>query len=816
MSKPTTERLLSTDKLRWTCDENAFDFDSTLSVPALTEIVGQPRAIQSLEFGLKIESHGYNIFVSGLTGVGRMTLIKTHLEELVKFAPRPEDICFVHNFDDPDVPRALMLPPGKGCELRRHVNQLVETLREEVPRTFEGKEYEGEVQAVAQESQGRQQELLAGLEEFASERGYAIEFTKVGITLQPVRDGEVLDGEAIAALPEAERDAVEKSREEVQEEVQRFLKAAKELNKETRERIDAIKDRVGQFVVGSVVEIYRDKYDEHPEVQAYLDAFQQHAVDQLSDFGEEEEKQQLPFMPMKAEPDVDKFAKYRVNVAVDNAGTEGAPVVIETSPSYYNLFGRIERKSYMGAMVTNFQMIKAGAILKARGGYLVVNAMDVLTSPGVWESLKKVVKHEQVRIEDLGEQYSLVPLAGMKPEPIPAKLKIIMIGSGRIYHLLQSLDEDFRKIFKVKVDFDSRMPMEQARRDYPAFISTRVREENLLHFDRGGVAAVVEDAAREVDDRDYASARFGDVADLVREASYFASEEGAKLVARSHVERALAQKRFRSNLIEDRIRQLFADGTLLVDVAGEMAGQVNGLAVLDLGDIRFGKPSKITVKTWMGRAGVVDIEREAKLAGQIYQKGVLILSGYLGATYAQGRPLTLSASIAFEQSYEGIDGDSASSTELYALLSSLSGFPIRQGISVTGSVNQHGQVQAIGGVNEKIEGYFAICKQKGLTGDQGVMIPASNERHLMLSAEVREAVAAGSFRIWSVETIDEGVEILTGVPAGEPDEAGDYPEGTVHAAVHARLAGFMEGLKGEKDEKDDEKNDEKKAEENGE
>ncbi len=804
MSKPSCDHLLSVDQLRWTCDESTFDFDSTQSVPALTEIVGQPRAIESLEFGLKIQSHGYNIYVSGLTGMGRMTLIKTHLEELVKFAPTPEDICFVHNFDDPDVPRAIILPPGKGCQLRRHVDQLVSTLDEEIPRAFEGKEYEGQVSAAAQESQSRQQELLAGLESFAAERDYAIEFTKVGITLQPVSGDEVLDAEAVAALPEEERAKVERRREEVQQEVQRFLKGAKELNRETRERIDDIKNSVGTFVVGSIVEIYRDKYEDFPEVLEFLAAFQRHVVEQIGDFADEDEKPQMPFMPVRAEPEGDRHAKYRVNVLVDNGGTEGAPVIIETSPNYYNLFGRIERKSYMGAMVTNFQMIKAGSTLKARGGYLVVNALDVLTSPGVWESLKKVVKHEQVRIEDLGEQYSLVPLAGMKPDPIPAKLKIIMIGSARIYHLLQAMDEDFRKIFKVKVDFDSRMPMSKAREDYPAFISTRVREEGLPHFDRGGVAAVIEDAARQVDDHDWASTRFADAADLVREAGFYANEAGAKLVAREHVERALSEKRIRSNLIEDRIHQLFADGTLLVDLDGEVVGQVNGLAVLDLGDIRFGKPSRITVKTWMGRAGVTDIEREAKLAGQIYQKGVLILSGYLGAKYAQGKPLTLSASIAFEQSYEGVDGDSASSTELYALISSLSGFPIRQGIAVTGSVNQNGEVQAIGGVNEKIEGYFAICKARGLTGDQGVMIPASNVRNLMLSVELREAVAEGRFGIWSVTNIDEGIEILMGKAAGDADDGGLYPEGSVHWAVLERLAGFRKGLKGDREQGEDE------------
>jgi len=799
MSDLRETHRLPVDKLRLTCDEECLKFETTQSVPALAEIVGQERAIQSLEFGLKMFSHGYNIFVCGLTGVGRSTLIETHLEKLVKYAPVPEDVCFVNNFANPDVPKVLILPAGKGRELRRDMDQLVETLREDVPRAFEGKDYESQVSEIAQASQQQQQKMLSDLEQFASERGYSVEFTKVGITLQPVKEGEPLDAEAIAALPEDERERIEESREAVQEEVQRFLRAAKELNKETREKIDDLKARIGLFIVGGIVDIYIDRYKDFPEVAAYLRAFRDHAVENLNDLaGDDEEKPQMPFMMRPQEPDGDKFIKYRVNVAVDNSETEGAPVVNETSPSYYNLFGRIERKTYYGAMVTNFMMIKAGSLLKARGGYLVVNALDLLTSPGVWENLKRMVKHEEVRIEDLGEQYSLFPLSGMKPEPIPAKLKIIMIGSNRIYHLLQSLDPDFRKIFKVKVDFDSRMPMEKAMEDYPAFISTRVREESLLHFDRSGVAAVLEEGSRQVDDRNWVTTRFARVADIVREASFWAGVDGAKHVQREHVEKALKEKRFRSNLIEERIQQLFEDGTLLVDVAGEAVGQVNGLAVLDLGDIRFGKPSRITAKTWMGRAGVIDIERESKLAGQIYQKGVLILSGYLGSKYAQGRPLTVSASLAFEQSYEGVDGDSASSTELYALLSSLSGMPIRQGIAVTGSVNQHGEVQPIGGANEKIEGYYAVCRMKGLTGEQGVMIPRTNERNLMLSVEVRDAVKEGKFHIWSVATIDEGLEILTGVAAGVPDTEGTYPEGTVHHAVHARLETYMEGLKGEK------------------
>jgi len=809
MSTMRDSRRLPPERLRKVCDEKRFDFDSTQGVPPLEDIVGQDRAIDSLEFGLKIESPGYNIFVSGLSGVGRMTLIETHLEKLVRFAPKPEDICLVFNFANPDQPKALILPPGKGCGLRRDMDHLISTLREEIPRSFESKDYERQVAEIAQAGQSRQQELLGELQSFAKERAFDIEFTKVGISLNPLNaEGEKIEQEDAEKLSDEEKVDLERRNGELQEEVGRFIKQAKALGKEARERLEDLKGRVALFAVEGIVDLYREKYEEYAGVKDYLDALQKHIVENLDDFGEQEEKPQLPFMPMRPEPQNDPFAKYRVNVLVDNGETEGAPVVIETSPGYYNLFGRIERKSLYGAMITDFSMIKAGSLLRARGGYLVVNALDVLTSPGVWENLKKVVKHKVVRIEDLGEQYSIIPVSGLKPEPIPTELKIIMIGSARIYHLLQSLDEDFSKIFKVKVDFDSRMPLDKALADYPAFISTRVREENLLHFDRSGVAALVEEGSRVADDQGKASSRFSQVADLVREASYWAEEAGSKLVKREHVARALAEKRFRSNLVEEKVQEMYEDGTILVDVEGAVVGQVNGLAVLDLGDLSFGKPSRITAKAWVGRAGVVDIERESKMAGQIYQKGVLILSGYLGWKYAQDRPLTLSASIAFEQSYSGVDGDSASSTELYALLSDLSGIPIRQGIAVTGSVNQHGQVQAIGGVNQKIEGYFDVCKAKGLTGGQGVMIPASNERHLMLGAEVREAVAAGKFHVWSVESIDQGLEILTGVPAGTADAEGGYPEGTVHRAVLDRLEAFAKGLKGDKNGDEEKKQEE--------
>jgi len=440
-------------------------------------------------------------------------------------------------------------------------------------------------------------------------------------------------------------------------------------------------------------------------------------------------------------------------------------------------------------------MIAAGSYMKANGGFLVVNAHDILLNSGVWETLKRTVKNKECRIEDLSVQYGLVPVAGMRPSPIPSKVKVIMIGNREIYHLLYELDEDFRKIFKVKADFDSQMTNDlKALQSYASFISNRCHHEHLLHFDPSGVAEVIEYGARLVDDQAKLSARFSDIADIVREASYWARRAGREIVSAEHVRQAIEEKFFRSNLVQERIRELITEGTILVDVTGEAVGQVNGLAVLDLGDIRFGKPSRITAKTFMGKSGVVDIERESKMSGRIYEKGVLILSGYLGACYAQERPLSLSASICFEQSYEGVDGDSASSTEVYALLSSLSNLPIKQGIAVTGSVNQHGQIQPIGGVNQKIEGFFDVCRASGLNGTQGVMIPVQNVRNLMLRDDVVEAVSHGKFHVYAVTTIGEGIEILTGVPAGLKTN-GAYPEGTVNYLVETRLKDYAEGLK---------------------
>jgi lon-related putative ATP-dependent protease len=499
---------------------------------------------------------------------------------------------------------------------------------------------------------------------------------------------------------------------------------------------------------------------------------------------------------MKMPSPEQSFTEYQVNVFVDNTDTQGPPIVIETNPTFANMFGRIEKKSVFGTYITDFTMIKPGAASLANGGYLVVNALDILINPGVWEGLKRVLKNKEVRIEDLSEQLGIFTTSGLKPQPIPIDAKVIMIGNAHIYQILFSVDEDFKRIFKVKADFDYQIPRdEEIMGNYAAFISSCCNREKLKHFDRTGVAKVIEYGARIVEDQNRLSARFSDIIDIIREANYWAGQDDSTVVRGEHVEKTVEEKVYRTNLVQERIQELIAEETLLVDLAGNKIGQLNGLAVYDLGDFSFGKPSRITAQTFMGRAGVINIERESKLSGKIHDKGVLILSGYLGEKYAQDKPLTLSSSICFEQSYEGVEGDSASFTELAAILSSLSGIPIKQGIAVTGSINQKGEIQPIGGVNQKIEGFFDVCKTKGLTGDQGVIIPQQNVKHLMLKREIIEAGEQGKFHLYAINNVDQGIEILTGREAGQKGADGSYPEDTINYLVDRRLSELAKGLK---------------------
>lgn len=793
------------EKLRWECDPNQFGFECTDEITPLEEFIGQDRAIKAIEFGLAVDKPGYNIFVTGLTGTGRTSAIKAHLQKVVAAREaegvryHPEDWCYLYSLRYPDRPQVIRLPKGKGRSLREQVEGLLQTLKGEIAKAFSGEEYDKQRKAIMEESQGRQQQLFRRFQEEAAEKGFAVQFSPMGVVLVPLLQGRPATQAEYMALDESTKETFQERRGKLTRRVEETMEEAHVLERETAERMGALDRKIGQFAVARPFDELLRQYKSYPEVARYLEELRAYTLDNIDQFKEQEGQPPASFgLPGTRLPrERDPFLAFKVNVFVDNSETEGPAIVLEPNPTYSKMFGMIERRPIMGAYFTDHTMLKPGAVSLANGGYLVLNARDVLINPGVWEGLKRVIKNKSLQLEDPFEQFGLVAPHGLRPQPIPTDVKVVVTGDRALYQLLSIYDEDFWEIFKVKADFDSQIERNHENTEaYAAFICACCKNERLLPFHRTGVAKVVEYGSRLVADQGRISSRFGQIKDLLIEADYWARKSSSPLVRAEHVKKALEEKVFRSNLVEQRLRELIQEGTIIVDTEGAVAGQVNGLAVLDLGDLSFGKPSRITARVFMGRRGVINIERESQLSGRIHDKGVLILSGYLGWKYAQDKPLSLSASVCFEQSYEGVEGDSASSTELYAILSSLSGLPINQSIAVTGSVNQKGEVQPIGGVNEKVEGFFDLCKAKGLTGQQGVIIPHQNVKNLMLREEVVGAVKGGQFHIYAVKTIDEGIEILTGHGAGERREDGSYPKGSVNYLVDQRLRELAEGLKG--------------------
>lgn len=796
---------LSAEQLRRVCNPDHFDFETTEELPGLEQIIGQPRATKAIDFGIEIPSPGFNIYAMGPAGTGKMTTIKRFLEKKAAKMGVPNDWCYVNNFSDPSRPRAISLPPGKGKELREDMGRLISHLRGEIPRTFESEEYKDAKNAIWQKLQKERDAEISKLEAKAKERGFALIKTPAGIVITPIIEGEVIGPDDFKKLPEEKRRELERQGQEVQEEINEAISRIREWEKGARQKAKELEREVAAVACGYLIDELKEKYKEYEEVVGYLEEVRKDILEHVEDFKSGEEAGHIEIMGIKV-PIHDPFMKYNVNVIVDNSETKGAPVVFESSPTYYNLIGRIEHKAQFGALVTNFTMIKAGALHRANGGYLVVNAKDVLMNPFAWDALKRCVKTKEIKMEEIGGKLQLISTVTLEPEPIPLDVKVIFVGNPFLYYLLYSFDEDFRKLFKVKADFTVEMDRTpENERLYASFIKDRCGEEGLRHFDKTGVAKVVEYSSRLAEDQNKLSTRFGDIADLIREASYWASQRGHEFVTGEDVQLAIEERIYRSNKVEEKVREMIEDGTILIDTEGEVVGQVNGISIATLGDYTFGKPSRITARTYMGRSGVLNIEREVALSGRIHSKGVMALSGYLGGKYALDKPLTLSASLSFEQLYEEVEGDSAASTELYALLSSLSGFPVKQGIAATGSVNQHGEIQPVGGVIQKIEGFFEVCKVKGLTGEQGVIIPVQNVKNLMLREEVVEAVKEGKFHIYPVKTIDEGIEILTGKEAGERKEDGSYPEGTVNWAVEKRLRELAEGWREFKREETEEK-----------
>ena len=782
-----TSCQLPVEKLRWTCDPDQFDFTTTADLPDLVDAVGQERALRSIEFGLGVRETGFNLYISGQTGTGRTSTIRNLLRQRAKDEPTPDDWVYVYNFKDADNPVSLSLPAGRGSELTADMKELVEAFKNDIPKALESKEYESRRTEVLEQYQTQSNELFDTLETASEKHGFALQRTVSGLVIVPQKDDHNFTQDEYDALTDEERTKLEEQGKLLTERLNDVLRQVRDNEKATKDALAQADRELGLSCLGHRLDPLREKYAGLEKVLAYLETVQEDILKNLEDFKPQPTQPQIPGLKIaRQEP---SFERYEVNLLVDNKETEGAPIVFESNPTYNNLFGRIEHvMQYGGVAVTDFTMIKSGALHRANGGYLVIDAREVLINPFVWDSLKRCIRTAEIRIEDVLEQYRFMTMVSLKPEPVPLSAKIVLVGTPWIYYLLYYQDPDYRKFFKVKAEFDSsvsRTPV--VMQEYALFVATLCRDKKLLHFDRAGVACLLEYTARMVDDQQKLSSRFMEIADFVREASFWAERDGHQVITCSDVRRAAEEQLYRVNRIEERMQELFDDGTIMVDTEGAVVGQINGLSVISLGDHVFGRPSRITARVWLGQAGMVNVEREVKLSGPIHDKGVLILTGYLGGMFASRHPLSLSASICFEQNYDGVEGDSASSTELYALLSALSGLPIKQGIAVTGSVNQRGQIQPIGGVNHKIEGFYAVCKAKGLTGEQGVMIPKTNERHLMLKEEVVEAIAAGTFHLWSIETIEQGIEILTGVQAGIAGKNGSFPKGTVFYQVAQTL-----------------------------
>ena len=793
VERPRRKRSeLRAEQLRRHVDPSRLPFRSTAEVEPLIGTIGQPRAIDALEYGLAVGTRGFNVFAAGLPGSGRLTTVLDSLRALAPAQPAPFDWVYVNDFGNSDRPDAIRLPAGRGAELAKAMDEFVVSAQREIPRAFESEEYDRRQREIVAEAAAQRESAEEGLTRFAAERSITLKTTLLGVGSVPIVDGKPLTRERFEQLSDDERAEIARASGEVEREAAAFIRQVHELEREAQRRVRELEREVALFATDPLFRELEERFGDQPDVLAYLEKVKTDVVANLADFRGGDESPLLAGLGQRARD----FARYRVNVLVDNGGAEGAPIVVERNPTYYNLLGRTEYRATFGTMVTDFREIKAGALHRANGGFLVLEVLDVLRQPFAWEALKRALRSGEIRIETLGEQFAAFPSASLRPEPIPLEVKVVLVGAPLLYHLLYQLDEDFRELFKVKADFSPELDWSaEHHRNYAAFVSRWVRENGLRHFDRGAVGLLIEHGGRLRESQRKLSARLLEISDLVSEASFWAEREGHELVHASDVEVAIRKREYRSNLLEERVRELIEDGTIVIATDGERVGQINGLSILDLGDHAFGRPTRVSARAALGRGGIASIEREIELSGPIHSKGFMILSGYLAATYAQEWPLAVSATLTFEQAYDEIEGDSASSTELYALLSALSGLPLRQGIAVTGSVDQHGNVQAVGGVTRKIEGFYAICKAQGLTGDQGVIVPAANVQNLMLDGELVEAVREGRFHVWAARTIDEGIELLTGRRAGRRRADGSYPPDSVHGLVAARLSDYAERLR---------------------
>lgn len=796
-------RALSAEALCRRCDPADLPFETTETLEDLPDLLGQARAAEAIEFGIGIRSEGYNLFAMGPEGLGRRTAVRRYLERLAPAQAVPPDWCYVFNFQTPHKPRALRLPPSGGARLKREMEHLVEEFRVSIPAAFDTDEYRRRRQEIEAEVTDRQDDAIGDIGQRAHGQGIALLRTPAGFGFAPVQGEEVMEPEAFRKLPAEEQRRIESGIDALQEELRTLLQAVPGWRREAQKKLRELNREVARAAVDSAINDLRVAYRSQPEVDQYLGEVQEDVLERTEFFLQKESEQAAAaFAPPQGGGDFEDspLRRYQVNVVMEHAEEAGAPIIYEDNPTHGNLIGRIEHMSFMGTLVTDFTLIKAGALHRANGGYLILDAWKMLTEPYAWEALKRALRSREIRIESLGQSLSLVSTVSLEPEPIPLDLKIVLIGPRMVYYLLHAYDPEFSELFKVAVDFEEEMDRSpESDLLFARLVATLARREKLAPFDRGAVMRVIEHWSRNAGDADKLSIQMRGLLDLLREADFCArrtaragSHDAPKRIGPDDVQAAIDAAERRASRVREKLQEEVERGRLLLDTSGERVGQVNGLSVMQLAGYSFGHPTRITARVRFGGGHLIDIEREVALGGPIHSKGVLILSGYLSGRYAPNRPFPLSASLVFEQSYGGVEGDSASSAELYALLSAIGQVPLKQSLAVTGSVNQHGDVQAIGGVNEKIEGFFALCKARGLTGQQGVLIPASNVGNLMLKREVIEAVSQGLFHIYPVATVDEGMEILTGLPAGQRNAAGHFPPETINARVEQRLVDYAE------------------------
>lgn len=791
-------KSLGSKMLRRKCDPSVFKFSDISEIVPSRELIGQKRASEAVEFGLNIQLDGYNIYMSGEPGEGKTRYALESAQRQAQFMAVPDDWCYVYNFDDWGRPKALNLPAGMGKEFKKDMEEFVRTIEQEISKAFDTGEYEEERSRIIKVFRDKKDEYILTLSNVAAERGFRVKLTNSGVYFMPIIDGEPLSEEDFEALDEEIKIELSKSSDALQLETTDTIRKLREVEKEAADAIHEWEHQIALYAVGIHIDGLKEKYNLHPYIMEYLELVKEDILNNIEHlvaphYSEDQQTTILQLLLTRKGGEVNLYDRYKVNLLVDNSRLHGAPVIVDYNPTFYNLMGRYEYENEMGNMITDYTLIKPGLFHQANGGFLVLQANDVLSNPQSFEAIKRTLKTRKIVIENIKEQMGLMAVSALRPEPISINVKIIFVGSSEIYHLLYSYDRDFQKYFKIKADFDNHMDWNDENIQRMAqFIVAYCNKEGIRHFDKSGLAEVINYSSWIVQDQNKLTTRFSEIVNILGEAGTWAGIEGRQLVSDIHVKKAILEKRKRSNKYDEEILELIREGTILIDTDGYTVGQINGLSVMDVGDYCFGKPSRITAATYMGKTGILDIEREVETGGNTHSKGVLILSGYIGKKYAQETPLSLAASVCFEQLYSGIEGDSASSTELYAILSSLSDLPLYQGIAVTGSVNQLGFIQPIGGATFKIEGFFEICRINGLNGKQGVIIPYQNTKNLVLSDEVVEAVGKQMFHIYPIKTVNEGIEILTGVPAGDRLPDGTYPAGTVNDRVYKKLKYFAE------------------------